>query len=73
LKEAIQIVPLRSCAHFGFGEGIAPKLDRSIKPKFQPQFSPPDGNMNDGGQFGKVTTLRFDSQRESQVTLRVGF
>ena len=38
-----------------------------------PQFSPPDGNMNDGGQFGKVTTLRFDSQREIQVTLRVRF
>jgi hypothetical protein len=38
-----------------------------------PQFSPPDGNLNDGGQFGKVTTLRFDSQREVQVTLRVSF
>jgi len=38
-----------------------------------PQYAPPDGNMNDGGQFGKVTTLRFDSQREIQVTLRVSF
>ncbi len=38
-----------------------------------PQYSPPDGNMNDGGQFGKVTTLRLDSQREVQVTLRMSF
>jgi len=38
-----------------------------------PQFSPPDGNLNDGGKFGEVTSLRLDSQREVQVTLRVSF
>jgi hypothetical protein len=38
-----------------------------------PQFSPPDGNMNDGGQFGKVTSIRLDSEREIQVSLRVSF
>lgn len=38
-----------------------------------PQFSPPDGNMNDGGGFGKVTSLRLDSQREIQLTLRFSF
>ncbi len=37
-----------------------------------PQFNPPDANMNDGN-FGKVTALRFDSQREIQVGLRVSF
>jgi len=38
-----------------------------------PQFSPPDGNLNDGGGFGKITSLRLDSQREIQLTLRVSF
>lgn len=38
-----------------------------------PQFSPPDGNFNDGGQFGKVTSIRLDSQREIQLTFRVSF
>ena len=38
-----------------------------------PQFSQPDGNMNDGGNFGKITSLRFDSQREIQLSLRVTF
>jgi len=38
-----------------------------------PQFSPPDGNMNDGGNFGKITSLRFDSQREIQFGFRVSF
>jgi hypothetical protein len=37
------------------------------------QFSQPDGNMNDGGQFGKVTTIRYDSQRQIQAGLRVTF
>ncbi len=38
-----------------------------------PQFNPPDGNLNDGGNFGKVTSLRFDSQREIQLSFRVNF
>ncbi len=38
-----------------------------------PQFNQADGNLNDGGGFGKVTTLRFDSQREIQFTFRVSF
>ena len=38
-----------------------------------PQFSQPDGNMNDGGNFGKITSLGFDSQREIQLSLRVSF
>jgi len=37
-----------------------------------PQFSPPDGNINDGN-FGKITSLRFDSEREIQLSLRVSF
>jgi len=37
-----------------------------------PQFSQPDGNMNDGN-FGKITSLGFDSQREIQLSLRVTF
>lgn len=37
-----------------------------------PQFSQPDGNMNDGN-FGKITSLRLDSQREIQFGLRVSF
>jgi hypothetical protein len=37
------------------------------------QFSPPDGNLNDGGQFGKVTSIGLDSQREIQLSLRVTF
>jgi len=37
-----------------------------------PQFSQPDGNMNDGN-FGRVTSLRYDSWREVQVSLRVSF
>jgi hypothetical protein len=38
-----------------------------------PQFSQPDGNMNDGGQFGEVTSLRYASEREIQLSLRVTF
>lgn len=38
-----------------------------------PQFSQPDGNMNDGNKFGQVTSLRLDSQREIQLSLRVSF
>lgn len=38
-----------------------------------PQFNQPDGNKNDGGNFGKITSLRFDSQREIQLSLRVSF
>lgn len=37
-----------------------------------PQFKPPDGNINDGN-FGKVTSLRLDSQREIQLSVRVSF
>ncbi len=37
-----------------------------------PQFSPPDGNINDGN-FGKITALRFDSEREIQFGFRVSF
>lgn len=37
------------------------------------QFAQPDGNLNDGGGFGKVTSLRFDSQREIQFGFRVSF
>jgi len=37
------------------------------------QFNQPDGNMNDGGNFGKITSLRFDSQREIQFSFRVSF
>jgi hypothetical protein len=38
-----------------------------------PQFDQPHGNMNDGGNFGKVTSLRFDSQREIQFSIRLSF
>ena len=38
-----------------------------------PQFNQPDGNINDGGAFGTVTSLRVDSQREIQAGLRVTF
>lgn len=38
-----------------------------------PQFSQPDGNMNDGGQFGKVTSLRYASEREMQLSIRITF
>jgi len=38
-----------------------------------PQFNQPDGNLNDGNKFGQVTSLRFDSQREVQLSLRVSF
>jgi hypothetical protein len=37
-----------------------------------PQFSQPDGNLNDGN-FGRITSLGFDSQREIQLSLRVSF
>lgn len=36
------------------------------------QFSQPDGNQNDGN-FGRITSLAFDSQREIQLSLRVNF
>jgi hypothetical protein len=38
-----------------------------------PQFDQPDGNLNDGNKFGQVTKLRFDSQREIQLSFRVSF
>jgi len=38
-----------------------------------PQFNQPDGNINDGGQFGRVTTLRYASEREIQLSLRFMF
>ena len=38
-----------------------------------PQFSQPDGNLNDGGGFGKVTSLRYASEREIQLSIRVIF
>jgi hypothetical protein len=38
-----------------------------------PQFSPPDGNLNDGGGFGKISSIRLDSEREIQLTFRVSF
>jgi hypothetical protein len=37
-----------------------------------PQFSQPDGNLNDG-TFGTVTSIGLDSQREIQLSLRVTF
>lgn len=59
---------------FGFTERFRGELRGEFFNLFNtPQYSPPDGNLNDGGQFGKVTTLRFDSQREVQVTLRLSF
>jgi outer membrane receptor protein involved in Fe transport len=38
-----------------------------------PQFSQPDGNMNDGGGFGQVTSLRYQSEREIQLSVRITF
>jgi len=38
-----------------------------------PQFNQPDGNENDGGAFGTVTSIRVDSQREIQAGLRISF
>ncbi len=38
-----------------------------------PQFSQPDGNLNDGGGFGKVTSLRYASEREIQLSVRITF
>jgi hypothetical protein len=37
-----------------------------------PQFSQPDGNLNDG-TFDTITSIRLDSQREIQAGLRVTF
>jgi hypothetical protein len=37
------------------------------------QFNQPDGNMNDGGNFGKVTSIRMDSERQIQFSFRVSF
>ncbi len=37
------------------------------------QFNQPDGNMNDGGNFGKITSLRYASEREIQLSLRIKF
>jgi hypothetical protein len=37
-----------------------------------PQFDQPVGNLNDGN-FGKITKLAFESQREIQLSLRVTF
>jgi len=37
------------------------------------QFSQSDGNLNDGGKFGTVTSIGLDSQREIQLSLRVTF
>jgi len=38
-----------------------------------PQFSQPDGNLNDGGKFGEVTSTAYASEREIQLSLRVTF
>ncbi len=60
--------------NFPFGERVHGELRGEFFNLMNtPQFSPPDGNMNDGGQFGKVTSLRLDSQREIQLSLRVSF
>jgi len=37
-----------------------------------PQFAAPDGNVSHGN-FGKITSLGFDTQREIQLSLRVNF
>ena len=37
------------------------------------QFSQADGNMNDGGQFGEVTSLRYQSERVLQLSIRITF
>ena len=38
-----------------------------------PQFDQPEGDINDGGAFGTVTSLRYASEREIQAGLRVTF
>jgi hypothetical protein len=58
---------------FKFTERINAKFSADFFNMFNtPQFSPPDGNMNDGN-FGKITSLRLDSQREIQFGFRVSF
>ncbi len=59
---------------FTFTERVHAKFSADFFNMFNtPQFNQPDGNMNDGGNFGKITSLRFDSQREVQVGLRISF
>lgn len=58
---------------FKFTEQVNAKFTADFFNMFNtPQFSPPDGNMNDGN-FGKITSLRLDSQREIQFGFRVSF
>lgn len=58
---------------FVFSERVHAEFSGDIFNLFNtPQFSQPDGNMNDGN-FGKVTSLRYASEREIQVSFRVSF
>ncbi len=68
-----KVVNLSLGKSFTFTERVRAELRGEFFNLFNtPQFSPPDGNMNDGN-FGKITSLGFDSQREIQVTFRVSF
>lgn len=80
-----KIVNLTFSKNFAFTERFRLTFNGDFFNLFNtPQFNQPDGNMNDAqrgsnglitsqGNFGKITSLRFDSQREIQLSLRVTF
>ena len=71
---ATKDVDLNIAKTFRFAERVHAELSGDIFNLFNhPQFSQPDGNLNDGGNFGKITSLRYASEREIQVSFRVSF
>ena len=68
-----KVVNLSFSKTFAFTERFRLTFDGDFFNLFNtPQFAQPDGNRNDGN-FGKITSLAFDSQREIQLSLRVTF
>jgi hypothetical protein len=71
---ATKDVDLNIAKSFRFTERVRAEFSGDIFNLLNhPQFSQPDGNLNDGGNFGKITSLRYASEREIQVTFRVSF
>jgi len=68
-----KIVNLSLGKSFSFTERVRAEFRGEFFNLFNtPQFGKVDGNINDGN-FGKITSLAFDSQREIQLTFRVTF
>ncbi len=68
-----KVVNLTFSKNFAFTERFRLTFNGDFFNLFNtPQFSQPDGNLNDGN-FGRITSLGFDSQREIQLSLRVSF